>query len=105
MTFDPPRLEYQVSSLEREVLLGQQTAVHTQTQLTAVQSKYEATPKQEAIDRYIVGGATGKRGCGQTTKIDKNLSTSYNGIAGNLVSGLESVFSWFYFRYALSTSS
>lgn len=46
------RLEYQLSSLEKEVELKQQAAVKFETQLAEVQTKYEATPKQEVIDRY-----------------------------------------------------
>lgn len=45
------RLEYQLSSLEKEVEIKQQTAVKFETQLAEVQTKYEATPKQEMIDR------------------------------------------------------
>ena len=53
MPFDLHRLEYQVSSLEKELLLSQQNVVRAETQLTEVQSKYDATPKQEVIDRYV----------------------------------------------------
>ncbi len=53
MTLDLYRLEYQVSSLEREISLSQQNAVRAETQLAEVQGKYEATPKQEVIDRYV----------------------------------------------------
>ena len=43
-----------MSSLERENSLSQQNAVRAETQLAEVQGKYEATPKQEVIDRYVL---------------------------------------------------
>ena len=45
------RLELQVSSLEKETESKQQALLKAESQLTDLQTKYEATPKQEVVDR------------------------------------------------------
>ena len=49
--FPLSRLELQVSSLEKEVESKQQALVKTEGQLTELRTKYEATPKQEVMER------------------------------------------------------
>ena len=50
-SFPLPRLELQVSSLEKDVESKQQALTKTEGQLTDLRTKYEATPKQEVMER------------------------------------------------------
>lgn len=49
------RLELQVSSLEKEAESKQQALLKTESELSHLQTKYEATPKQEVLERLKLG--------------------------------------------------
>ena len=46
-------LEFQVSSLEKEVGTKQEAIGRYEGQLTELQGKYEACPKPEVVERYV----------------------------------------------------
>ena len=48
------RLELQVSSLEKEAESRQKALLKTEGQLSELRAKYEATPKQEVLERLKV---------------------------------------------------
>ena len=45
------RLEVQVSALEKEIETKQQSLTKMEGQMTELQNKYEATPKQDVLER------------------------------------------------------